>query len=162
MQLREPFFETVLGQDQPYNALLLISPFCKFICEGCHNLHLDSKKVEDFKVVDLAKKVNEDPFLEGITVSGLEIFDSGIGFQHEIADLIKTLNEGKRKVTIYTRYSKSIPMVFNFLHKIEPFCEELYLKHGSYASELPTKEVKIDNWTLTLASDNQNFEKLKG
>lgn len=160
MELANPYFIENIYQDQPYSSMLLIAPHCDFTCEGCQNKHLKN----DFKDIELnflVEEYNKNPFFEGITVGGLEIFLSGEDFKDELISLIKKTKS--KNLTIYTRFEKYDKVVFEYIEKLKQIdtLKNIYLKTGKYMLEHKKKKIKIKNFEITLGSSNQTFEKIK-
>ena len=162
MKLRSPFFLENLNQDQPYSSMLFITPYCDFKCLGCQNKHLADNDVNDFPVDELVEEYKNNPFVEGVTIGGLEVCFSG---DHFLEDFIKFLTITKcPKVTIYSRfnltnhYLDKLIRCLTLLHSVE----ELYLKTGHHVEDLGQKEIKLTkDWSITLSSYNQDFIKVK-
>ena len=146
MILREPCFIENFCQDQPYNSMVLIAPYCYNSCTNCQNQHLMKNPVTNFDVSALIKIYQANPFLEGITVAGLEPHHCSATWWSELQRFITEANISK--VTIYT--SETI--------KKEIYTDELYYKTGEYIQTLPCKTVTINDWEIKLGSSNQNFE----
>lgn len=155
MLLRNPFFQDNLGQDQPYNSILLVAPYCSFPCEGCQNKHLQDAELKEFSVGKIAERYLTNPFAEGITVGGLEPFESGEEFFKDLLDLCIRI---KPRLTIYTRFSydEVKPIVDEFI----PHVTELYLKTGPYEENAGTRTFEFNDQVVTIGS-NQDFLQLK-
>ncbi len=158
MELANPYYLENIYADQPYSSMLLIAPQCDFKCDGCQNIHLKND-FKDIKLDFLIKEFKNNPFFEGITVGGLEIFLSGENF---LKDLIKFIQMGDiKKITIYKRFDKDYPLLKKIIEEIKILqVDELYLKYGEYKKNRKSKIVQIKNWSIKLASDNQNFIKI--
>lgn len=156
MLLRNPFFVENLWQDQPYASLLLVAPYCDLACEGCHNKDLKDTELHNYSIDELAEEYNSNPFIDGITVAGLEICLSGELFINDLILLIKKCNI--KMVTIYSRFRLCDEKLREIKERLLLLnLEELYFKTGKYNSELPKKVVKIKDVEITLASCNQDF-----
>jgi len=163
MLLREPYFVENIGRDQPYLSMLLIAPYCTFKCVGCQNKHLGCNQLNNFSKKELIDIYNDNPFYKGITIAGLEIFDSGEKFLNDVLDFISY--EKITKVTIYTRLSIDDIKVQNIIKKIKNLnnIKEFYLKIGEFKyQEENENTVKINNWEISLYNKEQNFIKIKG
>lgn len=160
MLLANPYFVENVFQDQPYSSMLLIAPNCDFTCEGCQNKHLKDN-YRDFDIGYLVDIYKENPFYQGITVGGLEIFLSGDKFLKDLLEFIKKAKVGK--ITIYTRFELGYNRLNYFIDSLNalPFLKELYVKTGNYDKNLESKIIKINNWELKLSSENQDFNKIK-
>ena len=153
-------------EDQPYSSMLLVSPYCDFKCNNCHNIHLSKETIVDFPVDELVEKYNANPFYKGITLAGLEpSFNTDEFFD----DLYSFIEKAKvEKVTIYTRLNyDEIPTsigLYNFIRnciiKLDN-TKKLYLKTGAYIDGCKSKTVEISNWKIKLASQNQQFITIK-
>ena len=159
MKLRNPFFIDNTS-DQPYFSMYLIAPFCKGVCEGCQNKHLLKAQIKDFSIDDLVNEYQNNIWYEGITVAGLEIFDSDIE-----NDLLEFIEKAEiKKITIYTRLEKSNKKVIVFLSKVKQIntVKELYIKTGDYINGAKEKTLYFETikWEIKLASENQNFERV--
>jgi len=160
MLLANPYFVEDLGKDQPYLSMLLIASNCDFSCEGCQNIHLKNT-VKDISIETLVVEYNENPFFQGITVGGLEIFLSGEDF---LKDLIKLLNLTKTEnFTIYTRFELGDIFVGKFINTIKDIktLKNIFIKTGKYCKDRKSIKKYFDNWEISLASDNQDFIKIK-
>ena len=161
MKLRNPFIKENFS-DQPYFSMLIIAPNCNGICEGCQNKNLLNYNIKDYNFKQLFDEYNSNLFYQGITVGGLEIFDSGKQFLEE---LIFFIEQAKiKKITIYTRYEITDKCVQELLNKIKKYewLEELYIKTGSFKLKSKTKTLCFEShngkkFEIKLASDNQNF-----
>lgn len=159
MKLRNPFFIDNIS-DQPYFSMYLISPFCTGVCEGCQNKHLLKAEIKDYSINDLIEKYKNNIWYEGITVAGLEIFDSDI--ENDLIDFIKKAEI--KKVTIYTRYERNSKEVKRLIEKMKQIktVKEFYIKTGCYIKGAKEKTLYFETikWEIKLASDNQNFERV--
>ena len=159
MKLRNPFFIDNTS-DQPYFSMYLIAPFCKGVCEGCQNKHLLKTEIKDFSIDDLVNEYQNNIWYEGITVAGLEIFDSDI--ENDLIDFIKKAEI--KKVTIYTRYERKSKEVKRLIEKMKQIktLTEFYIKTGCYIEGTKKKTLYFETikWEIKLASDNQNFERV--
>ena len=84
----------------PGNRLVIWVQGCKFNCKGCFNPETHPYTKEHLMdVVDLAKMINEDALIEGITISGGEPLD----YPKQIQSLLSSL---ERRITtiIYSGY----------------------------------------------------------
>lgn len=146
MKLRSPFYLENLFRDQPYASLLLIAPDCFNHCIGCHNQHLKEATTEDFSVVQLVEIYKSNPFVQGITLGGLEPGHCTEDWYAELLEFIE--KAGIERVTVYTSLD-------------EPFiqlpCKETYWKTGKYFEGLPKKTVQLGKFSIELASANQRF-----
>ena len=159
MKLRNPFFVDNIS-DQPYFSMYLIAPFCKAVCEGCQNKNLLNKEIKDFEIEKLVNIYNDNIFYEGVTIAGLEVFDSYV-----INDFLEFVKRAKtKKVTLYTRYEKESEEVKSFIEEIKKIktVKECYIKTGSYIENAKSKTLYFEKikWEITLASENQNFERV--
>jgi hypothetical protein len=169
MKFRNPFFTENIMQDQPYCSLLLVAPFCDGACPGCQNAVLSESDVVDFTVDELVKSYTDNPFVDGITVAGLEICLSGEDFVRDLVTFIE--RAGVPRVTIYSRFPAEYAKLRAILARIEgiPTVQELYCKTGMYIQNGTSKKVVLNStasceqtWTLSLASANQEFHVVKG
>lgn len=158
LKLGSPYFIENIYTDQPYSSMLLIAPNCDFKCKNCQNKHLASS-VMDISLDILKYEYESNPFFEGITIGGLEMFLSGDNFLQEIIDFIKLCNI--KKVTLYTRFDINNELVVKFLNELKKInVDELYIKYGEYIEKSNKKIIEINNWKIILASSNQNFIKI--
>ena len=159
MKLRNPFFIDNIS-DQPYFSMYLIAPFCQGVCEGCQNKQLLKAQIKDFSIDELVDKYQNNIWYEGITVAGLEIFDSDI--ENDLLDFIKKAKI--KKITIYTRLEKTNKKVIDFLSKVKEIktIKEFYIKTGDYIIGAKEKTLYFETikWEIKLASENQNFERV--
>lgn len=161
MLLREPYYVENIGRDQPYLSMLLIAPYCTFKCQGCQNKHLGQNTLKDFSIKDLQDAFNSNPFFQGVTIAGLEIFDSGVKFQEDFLNFISY--KKIRKVTVYTRYHKDSKEVSNLVKKIKTLknIKNFYIKTGEFRlQEKNENTVKIGNWEILLYNKEQDFQQL--
>lgn len=163
MKLRAPYFVDNLFQDQPYASMLLVAPYCDFKCKECQNLPLSTGDVSNFSPRDLAVAFHSNPFVEGVTLGGLEFTKSP---KEDIDDFLHFVRLAKiPKVTLYTRETLEHYIVLDVVQKLLqiPTVTEAYLKTGIFDPSRPAKRVTLEpiNWHVTLSSDNQNFIKLK-
>ena len=159
MKLRNPFFVDNIS-DQPYFSMFLVAPFCKNVCAGCQNSGLLKKEIKDFDINFLIKEYENNPYYEGITIAGLEIFDSDM-----LEDLITFIIKGKiKKLTVYTRYERQSKEVLSLIEKMKQIktLTEFYIKTGCYIEGAKEKTLYFETikWEIKLASDNQNFERV--
>jgi organic radical activating enzyme len=180
MKLREPFYYEDMGLNQPYLSMFFIAPYCDFTCKDCQNLHLKDNNIQDFTIEELSKLYKDNPFYQGITVGGLEPFlskadctyygncEAWIPIQDQLDtilhDIQKFIMLNKiQKVTIYTRFTLEYNNISSYIKCLKNLdcIKELYLKTGEYIEGSNSKIVTIPGWSITLASDNQNFEKIK-
>ena len=150
MKLRSPFFIDNLGSDQPYNSMLVIAPYCHTRCPDCHNKHLRSGELKEFTPLGLAEIFLSNPFWEGVTLGGLEGMDGSEHWWKDFKEFLTLANV--KKLTVYTSQYSFYPL---------PMVKELYYKFGDYRPDLPSKEVEVEGWKITLASDNQEFIKIR-
>ena len=132
MKLREPYFLENIGRDQPYMSMLLIAPYCNFSCEGCQNRHLAEGKIKDFSIEELIMEYNSNPFYQGITVGGLEIFNSGNDFIDDILYFIEKCEI--ENITIYTKYTMDnfkVKILIELIKNISTV-KNFYLKTGEF------------------------------
>jgi hypothetical protein len=169
MKFRNPFFLENIMQDQPYCSLLLVAPFCDGACPGCQNTVLNDADVLDVSVAELAKTYRENPFVDGITVAGLEICLSGEEFVNDLVSFIERAQVPR--VTIYSRFPPEHPRLKSILSRIAAIgsVEELYCKTGMFMQNSASRSVVLKSnnaqgqtWTISLASSNQEFHVLKG
>lgn len=168
MKLRNPYFVENMMHDQPYCSLLLVAPFCDGACHCCQNLILNDADLIDVSVNDLVSEYQNNPFIDGVTVAGLEICLSGDDFIQDFIEFVEKANVPK--VTIYTRFTMAIsPVLCSLLDKLTLLqsVKELYCKTGAYQEHYHNKEITLNSnndriWKLTLASDNQDFFVVKG
>lgn len=165
MKLRAPFYLENFFQDQPYFSLLLIAPYCDFSCYNCQNRHLSANEVRNFTIEKLAAVFGNNPFVEGITIGGLEPLLSPGDFIKEVVELIRLT--GIRKVTFYTRFTSETKQVKELLAQLATLdLDLLCLKTGRYISSLEEARMQFveggENWQINLGSKNQDFEVLKG
>jgi hypothetical protein len=169
MKFRNPYFTENIMQDQPYCSLLLVAPYCDGACPGCQNSLLSDSDVIDFTVPELVQSYCENPFVDGITVAGLEICLSGEEFVRDLIEFIE--KAAVPRVTIYSRFPAEYPKLRAILSRIEgiPTVQELYCKTGMYVQNVTGKKIVLNSsagseqtWTLSLASANQDFHVLKG
>lgn len=167
MKLRDPFFIENLYQDQPYASLILIAPYCDFKCQNCQNISLRDKKIIDFDVMSILVEYLNNPFVDGITLAGLEPF---IGDENDyLIDVLTLIQMAKiNSITIYTRFdlnNKKVHSYINQIYKLN-FVKNLFIKTGEYIQNSKSKEIKLINnnntWSITLASENQDFHIIKG
>lgn len=160
MLLGNPFFTENLMRDQPYQSMLLIAPNCDFTCKGCQNALLGNDS-SYFEVEDVVYEYDKNPFFEGITVGGLELFLSGDDFLEDFASVVEISKT--ENVTIYTRFELVDSFVSGYLKRISeiPTVKNLYIKTGKYDEQLKSKTTSIGRWTMRLASSNQNFYTIK-
>lgn len=166
MLLRNPFFRDNLWRDQPYSSMLLVAPYCDFKCNPCfcQNAALKNASLINFSIDELVKEFKSNPFVDGITLAGLEPFLSSEVDSSWWSETISFIEKAEiKKVTIYTRFEKTDEEVSDVINKITSLenVNEFYLKTGMFIKDSKQKEIKIRDWTLTLASDNQNFERVK-
>lgn len=84
----------------PGNRLVIWVQGCKFNCKGCFNPETHPYTKEHLMdVVDLAKMINEDAQIEGITISGGEPLD----YPKQIQSLLSSL-EHRITTIIYSGY----------------------------------------------------------
>ena len=84
----------------PGNRLVIWVQGCKFNCKGCFNPETHPYTKEHLvDVVDLAKMINEDTQIEGITISGGEPLD----YPKQIQSLLSNL-EHRITTVIYSGY----------------------------------------------------------
>lgn len=84
----------------PGNRLVIWVQGCKFNCKGCFNPEMHPYTKEHLvDVVDLAKMINEDAQIEGITISGGEPLD----YPKQIQSLLSNL-EHRITTVIYSGY----------------------------------------------------------
>jgi hypothetical protein len=167
MKLRNPFYIENLYQDQPYSSLVLIAPYCDFKCKKCQNLTLSTEKISNFPITLLSAVYNDNSFVDGITVAGLEICLSGEKF---IKDLIYLIKLSKiDKVTIYSRFTLNDDILSDILIRLNEieFIKELYCKtgchvEGSNKKTINYKDIDNNKWSIELSSDNQDFLIIKG
>lgn len=164
MRLRNPYFLENLYQDQPYASLLLVAPDCDFRCPGCQNRSVGAAEVVDVPVAELAAEYAANPFVDGITVAGLEVCLSGQDFWDELCLLIARAEIPQ--VTLYTRFSRSHPVLRALLERIARIgcVESLFVKTGMYVAGRPARTVTLEGretWSVRLASDNQEFAVIK-
>lgn len=180
MKLREPFYIEDMGLNQPYLSMLLISPYCDYTCKGCINKHLQNNEVKEFTLEELSEVYNNNPFFQGITIAGLEPFiskadcinygscESIVPIQDQLDSILYDarkfimLNQIE-KVTVYTRFTLEYNNVSTYIQCLKNLdcIKELYLKTGNYIEGKNNKIVTIGDWSITLVSDNQNFERIK-
>jgi len=166
MKLRTPYFKDNFSEDQPYDSLILIAPYCDFSCKGCQNIDLFKSPIKDYDISVLAEVILENPFVSGITVGGLEVLKSGMNFMLDLGELIKLANISR--VTIYSRFELDDENLFIFLEKIKDLecVTELYCKTGEYIEGLGSKisnfYYKGNPWSICLGSKNQDFNIIKG
>lgn len=163
MKLKAPYYIENLFQDQPYASLLLVAPYCDFKCVKCHNAPLVASEVGSFSPRELLIAYNSNPFVQGVTLGGLEFTKSP---KEDLDDFIMFLRMAKvPKVTLYTRETFDHYIVMDMVQQILqlPAVTEAYLKTGAFDISRPTKRVELADpeWSITLASDNQNFLRLK-
>ncbi|MFA6878385.1 MAG: 4Fe-4S cluster-binding domain-containing protein [Fusobacterium sp.] len=161
MLLREPYYMENMGRDQPYLSMLLIAPYCTFKCKGCQNKHLGQNQTKNFSTKELQNIYKSNPFFQGVTIAGLEIFDSGEKFQEDFINFISY--EKITKVTVYTRYKKDSKEVLNLVKKIKALknIENFYIKTGEFRlQEKNENTVKIGNWEILLYNKEQDFQQL--
>lgn len=149
MLLRSPYVIDNLGADQPYNSMLVIAPFCFNSCNGCHNRGLKEAPLKDFTPEKLAEEFLKNPFWEGVTLGGLEPEHSQDHWWSEFSKFIELARP--KSLTIYTSTTSS-------LRHFE--VENLYYKTGIYLRDDEPKEINLDNWSIKLASRNQDFVKV--
>jgi hypothetical protein len=166
MKFRNPFFVENLMQDQPYCSLLLVAPYCDGACPGCQNSVLNDNDVIDISVDNLVKQYRANPFVDGITVAGLEICLSGDEF---VADLLKFIEQAEvPRVTIYSRFPPDYPKLKAILARIAGLSSvvELYCKTGAFQQNSQSKSIELtrndSSWSISLASSNQEFHIVKG
>lgn len=89
------------------------------------------------------------------------MFLSGDSF---IEDLLYILNNTETEnFTFYTRFSTKDYKVLSFINRINKIStlKNIYVKTGKYIEGMSKKNIKIGSWKLELASDNQDFTRLK-
>jgi hypothetical protein len=157
MILRGPFFQRNNNEDQPYYSLLFIAPSCDLKCGSCcHNSQLMKKnKIKNWTKKEIKQRYEVD-FFEGITIGGLEVTCSNYIWLKELCQIIEVIQIPN--VTIYTREELTHPKI-KFL--IDNINTNLYIKTGMYIPNMQKKTVTIGDWEIELASDNQNFQKVK-
>jgi len=166
LKLRDPFFMENVCHDQPYSSWVLMAPYCDFKCYGCQNKEVVRGKVDSFSIYYLKNEFKDNPFVDGITVAGLEICLSGSDFIKDLYYFIKLANISR--VTIYSRFELDDERLSSFLEKIKDLecVTELYCKTGKYIDELDSKisnfYYKGNPWSICLGSKNQDFNIIKG
>lgn len=150
MLLRFPYYLENFKRDQPYNSLLLISANCFKGCPGCQNNALKDNTLKEFSVDELVTTYKNNPFVQGITLGGLEAYYNNKDWWEEFDLFLELANVNK--LTIYTFKDKPY-RDFNV--------KTVYWKTGEYINTLDSKVVNIDNFKITLASSNQNFIRSK-
>lgn len=168
MKLRNPFYIENLYQDQPYASLILVAPYCDFKCQGCQNKSLGGKEIKDYDVMSILVEYLNNPFVDGITLAGLEPF---IGDENDyLIDVLMLIQMARiNKITIYTRFdlnNEKVSSYINQIYKLD-FVKDLFIKTGEYIQNSKSKEIKLINdnnniWSITLASENQDFHVIKG
>lgn len=88
--------------DGPGIRFVIFSQGCDFHCEGCHNPHTWSHTGGNLIDVDsLYEKIQSNPLIKGITISGGEPFLQSVAF----IPLIKRLKKSGYEIAVYTGYS---------------------------------------------------------
>lgn len=167
MELRNPFMQENLFQDQPYASLLLVAPHCDFRCPGCQNRDVAAADVRDFSVDEMVAEYSSNPFVDGITVAGLEVCLSGPAFWDDLCKFVARAEIPR--VTLYTRFPRRHSVLRVLLERLAaiPTLAELYVKTGAYVAGEVERTVTLRQrgrqlWTLKLASSNQSFFVIKG
>ena len=115
----------------PGNRLVIWVQGCKFNCKGCFNPETHPYTKEHLvDVVDLAKMINEDAQIEGITISGGEPLD----YPKQIQSLLSNL-EHRITTVIYSGYHYEDVVSDEDLMKVVK-CADLSII-GRYDSSLP-------------------------
>ena len=115
----------------PGNRLVIWVQGCKFNCKGCFNPETHPYTKEHLvDVVDLAKMINEDTQIEGITISGGEPLD----YPKQIQSLLSSL-EHRITTIIYSGYHYEDVVSDEDLMKVVK-CADLSII-GRYDSSLP-------------------------
>ena len=115
----------------PGNRLVIWVQGCKFNCKGCFNPETHPYTKEHLvDVIDLAKMINEDTQIEGITISGGEPLD----YPKQIQSLLSSL-EHRITTIIYSGYHYEDVVSDEDLMKVVK-CADLSII-GRYDSSLP-------------------------
>ena len=147
MLLRSPFYIENFKRDQPYNSLLLIVPYCHKQCVGCHNEHLQDNTLRDFAVDELVEIYTKNPFVEGVTLGGLEPMYCSHKWWDEFNTFI--IKAKVKDLTIYTHQ--------NFVFRAFSGLDNVYWKTGAHKQGRDKKTITYQDWKLELSSDNQRF-----
>lgn len=150
MLLRRPYYRENFKVDQPYNSLLLISPYCYRNCPNCHNSYLKTNRISNLSVEFLSNVYKNNRYINGITIGGLEPLYNTFEWWDEIQDLVDTCRI--ENVCIYTS--------FDDLGSVKIKTKNLYLKTGVYIHNDQPITYILDKWSITLASSNQKFVRL--
>lgn len=74
---------------------------CSHHCPGCQNEHTwEFNKGREMSVEEILKDIENNPFINGVTISGGEPFDQS----KDVFELVKALKEKNFNVMIYTGY----------------------------------------------------------
>ncbi len=115
----------------PGNRLVIWVQGCKFNCKGCFNTETHPYTKEHLVDVDeLAKMINEDKSIEGITISGGEPLD----YPHQIYSLLSNLDNRLTSI-VYSGYRYEDVVVKVDLQKVIKLADLSII--GRYDSSLP-------------------------
>lgn len=133
-------------------SMLLVTPSCKWKCEGCQNKHLDLLPTKNFPNGLIWKRFLKNPLSSAIVIGGLEPFDDVIDICQFIV-VGSSVFSMKAPLIIYTGYTpdeldwEKLQGAFSF------YQGPIYVKYGRYISG--REKVYSDDLGVWLASNNQ-------
>jgi pyruvate-formate lyase-activating enzyme len=122
--VRYKFIEHERTQDAPFVGALISAIGCSHNCPGCFNQHLKQEEILYSTAGDIIKKVQQNPFNQGIILGGLEWTEQ----RDEMLDLVAWAKTTGLQVMIYTH------MTLDELKREVPelFGRDIWCKFGEY------------------------------
>lgn len=149
MKIHYKRIESERFEDSPFMAALIASTNCNFNCRECFNQHLKDSPTLEKDASEIIKIIKENPFHEGIVLSGLEWTEQ----IEECYALIEEALNNKLKVMLYTgnnleQVKEKFPQLLTY---------DIYIKCGQFKIKKTSINHVEDG--VVLASSNQHIYK---
>ena len=151
MQIRIKLIEPERVEDAPFIGALISAIDCNFNCHNCFNQHIKELPTYKYSIEEIFKKIKQNPFHEGIILSGLEWTLQ----PEEMKFLIIEALKNNLKVILYTGMNEEVfKKQFNEIYKLP-----IYIKFGIYDEKQKINDYEM--YGVKLHSKNQYRRKIE-
>lgn len=148
-------------------SILLVFPFCKGKCKGCHNAQLQKLSASEYKTIspsDVIDMYNKNEMQKAIVMAGLEPLDSIIDVEFLIHSAVANANRDIDFV-IYTGYTEEELVDNEYENKLlsafnkfpQDYKGKLIIKVGRFDEEQRVNDYHSKILGVNLATSNQSI-----
>ena len=137
--------------DAPFIGAVVLAPYCRDHCEGCHNQHLKESPILTDTYNNILDEIEEDSFNNGIILGGLEWTDAPRGMYKLIREAVRR----NMNVFLYTYMTEE-----QFANKFPSLYKKpIWIKFGKFDKDKKGHNVQHG---IKLSTTNQHIKFLGG